>query len=438
MKNLLVLAALTVAVSPAFASKARYGALGHSYHITDTQSIFVNPVHMHKVGQFATFELGQPSSSAAAEKAEGGFLMNSSWGVWGAYIGHRSETVTEFVSGINASTAANPLLPGFNGQLLTEQNPVDLFLGGDVSGMKWGTYIHYSSAKNDAAVGGLNGTDAKVETAGAGFGLAGDLWDAYLRVGLNGKSEAKATAPGALSAELKQKGLYSVGGGYWMENNYVFANFLTAKGEFSLTGGGTTDIEKTEYQVGVVNNNPVAGGNVFYGVSYLNNETKNGNVKATKSRLPVVIGMEVDAASWLVLRGSLTQAVLVGENKAPTAAAEKSELVNSTTVAAGAGIKFGKLTLDGLISHTAGPNAGRGTEANLPDSNGTISGTGTFTQASLTYLFQLLEKQAKKLKTHAVSVGFLFCGCLNKLYRRLILRFFSDIYGGLAILIFQR
>lgn len=387
MKNLLVLAALTVAVSPAFASKARYGALGNSAHITDTQSIFVNPVHMHKVGQFATFELGQPTNGGTpyAEKAEGGFLMNSSWGVWGAYVGHRSETVTEFVSGINATTAANPALPGYNGQLLTEQNPLDLFFGGDVSGMKWGTYLHYSSAKNDAAVAGVNGTDAKVETAGAGFGLAGDLWDAYLRVGLNGKSEAKATAPAALSAELKQKGLYSAGGGYWMENNYIFANFLTAKGEFTLTGGGTTDIEKTEYQVGVVNNNPVAGGNVFYGVSYLNNETKNGNNKSTKSRLPVVVGMEVDAASWLVLRGSVTQAVLVGENK--SLAGQKAELTNSTTVAAGAGLKFGKLTLDGLISHTPGSNATRGTEANLPDTNGTISGTGTITQASLTYLF---------------------------------------------------
>lgn len=386
MKNLLVLAALTVAVSPAFASKARYGALGNSYHITDTQSIFVNPVHMHKVGSFATFELGQPSSSATAEKAEGGFLMNSSWGMWGAYIGHRSETVTEFVSGINTR------LTGLSsdGLLLTEQNPLDLFFGGDMAGMKWGTYLHYSNSKTDTATATVNGANAKVSTAGAGFGLGGDNWDAYLRVGLMGKSEAVASTPAAFNAELKQKGLYSVGGGYWMENNYFFGHFLTAKGEFSSIQP-TTDIEKTEYQVGVVNNNPVAGGNVFYGVSYLNNEVKRdssaSSTKESKSRLPVVIGMEVDAASWLVLRGSVTQAVLLGENKAPTAAAEKSELVNSTTVAAGAGIKFGKLTLDGLISHTAGPNTGRGTEANLPNTTGTIDGTGTITQASLTYLF---------------------------------------------------
>ncbi len=395
MKNLLVLAALTVAVSPAFASKARYGALGHSAHITDTQSIFVNPVHMHKVGQFATFELGASNSSAANanpynEKAEGGFLMNSSWGMWGAYIGHRSETVTEFVSGINASALQQ--VGTFNGLLLTEQNPVDFFFGGEVSGMKWGSYLHYSSAKSDALVAGQNGTDAKINTAGAGFGLAGDNWDAFLRFGLMGKSEANATAglPGN-KGKLEQKGLYSVGGGYWMENNYIFANFLTAKGEASNTvpAASTTDIEKTEYQVGVVNNNPVAGGNVFYGVSYLNNETKQGTNKSTKSRLPVVIGMEVDAASWLVLRGSVTQAVLVGENKALNG--NKSELINSTTVAAGAGIKFGKLTLDGLISHTPNSNAsaftGSGAENNLPNTNGTISGDNTLTQASLTYLF---------------------------------------------------
>lgn len=389
MKNLLLAAALILAVSPAFASKARYGALGFSAHLTDTQSIWTNPVHMHKVGQFATFEMGQPNGSVpnAApynEKAEGGFLMNSSFGVWGAYLGHRSETVTEFVSGINQQLTGG----GNNGLLLTEQNPLDLLFGGDMGGMKWGAYLHYSSSKNDALDANVNGADAKISTAGAGFGLAGENWDAFFRVGLNGQSEATATAPGPIKTELKQKGLYSIGGGYWMENNYLFGSFVTAKGDFTAATT-TTEIEKTEYTVGIVNNNPVAGGNVFYGVSYLNNETKNGNTKSTKSRLPVVLGMEVDAASWLVLRGSVTQSVLIGENKSAAATNNKKELVNSTTVAAGAGIKFGKLTLDGLISHTPNTNnsAVSGTEANIPNSNGTISGTGTLTQASLTYMF---------------------------------------------------
>ena len=64
---------------------------------------------------------------------------------------------------------------------------------------------------------------------------------------------------------------------------------------------------------------------------------------------------EADAASWLTLRGSVTQTVLLDTSKVettPVAAGTDSEFApgtNNTTVAFGAGLKFNKVTVDGAL-----------------------------------------------------------------------------------------
>lgn len=355
MKKLLVLAALTVAATPALASKARLSALGGAAHLIDTQTIFVNSADIHYLGDFATLEMGA-SDSTTQPHAEGGFVRSSGMGKWGAYLGRQSATVNDFVAASNAGLGA--------AYLMNENNSLDLMYGTELAGLKWGFGFHYSAAEKQTDAATLG--NQKVGTMGASAGVRTDVWDAYLRFGLMGKSESDFAAAG--TPELEQKGLIDIGGGYWMESMYVYAKYLTTKG--TLTAAATeTDIELNEYSIGAIDTVKVEGGSFFYGASYASSELKQGAAKTTTTGLPVIVGMELDATSWLVLRGSIQQTVLMGESKTDTTS---DKLVNDTTVAAGAGLKFGKLTLDGTL-------AGTGT--------GVVNANNLLANASMTYMF---------------------------------------------------
>ncbi|QDK36498.1 hypothetical protein [Bdellovibrio sp. NC01] len=376
MKQLLVLAALSMAAAPAMASKARLNSLGNAAHLIDTQTIFVNPADMNYTGDFATLEFGSTNGTTyswdgtsvvtnTSPKAEGGFVRTTSFGKVGAYLGHRNDTTTSFIDGVNQAALASA---AHTNVLLTEQNPLDLFYGTDFSGMKFGAEVHYSNSKNETAT-----FTQKQNTLGLSAGLRTDVWNAYARVGLMGKTENDLAGVGA--PELEAKGLYKVGGGYWFDSIYAFANYEYAKGTASSTLTGDNDISKNAWEIGMVNNHKVEGGNFFYGISYLSNEVKqepaSGSVKTTQSGLPLVVGMELDAASWLTLRGSVKQTVIVGENKNESANT-KSNLTNDTVVAAGAGLKWGKIELDGSLAGST---------------SGDVNGNTLLADVALTYNF---------------------------------------------------
>lgn len=367
MKNLLVLAALSMAATPAMASKARMTALGNSVHLTDTQSVFVKVADIHYLGDYATLEFGQtgvnagPSANPTAPRAEGGFVRSSSMGKWGAYLGRQSATVNDFVATANNSLGA--------GTLLTEQNTLDLFYGTELAGQNMAFSLHHSAAK-------LESTSQEANTLGVSFGVRNDVWEAYARIGLLGESKNTAAAT---TRELKQKGFYDLGFGMWMDTLYLSAKVLSTKG--TLSTGTDTDIEKTEYSISAIDNNKVEGGTFFYGVSYANSELKTGTAnKSTTTALPFIVGMEVDAASWLVLRGSVTQNVLLGDAKTEAGTTTTDKMKNNTVVAAGAGLKFNKLMIDGTLAGATG-------SSNATNGSGNISGNELLANASMTYMF---------------------------------------------------
>lgn len=371
MNKLLVLAALTVAAAPAMASKARMTSLGNAAHLIDTQTVFNNAADINYLGDYATIEFGSSANNAGSgvttPRAEGGFTRSSSMGKWGAYLGRQSSTVNEFIAGVNATPANG----GVSAGLLTEQNTLDLMYGTEMVGQKWGFGLHHSAAKKES-------TNQEVSTLGLSVGVRNDVWDAYARIGLGGESK-QVTG----TTKLEQKGLYDVGFGYWLDTTYLSLKYLTTKGTLSgYTGGGAAiDIEKNAWSVSAIDNMKVEGGNFFYGISYTSSETKKSggaSAKSTTTALPLIAGMEIDATSWMVLRGSVSQNVLVGETKTETTTTSTDKMANNTVVAAGAGIKFGKMNFDASIS---------GSGANSGTADGTVNGNNLFTQGSLTYMF---------------------------------------------------
>jgi hypothetical protein len=115
------------------------------------------------------------------------------------------------------------------------------------------------------------------------------------------------------------------------------------------------------------------GADFFYGFAYKMNDVKSGGDKTSTSTLPMIFGIETDAASWLTLRGSVTQNVLLGSEKttgsSPTGADSTD---HNTTVNAGMGFKFTKSTLDITLSSAT---------------TGAINGSSFGANAGMTYLF---------------------------------------------------
>jgi hypothetical protein len=157
-------------------------------------------------------------------------------------------------------------------------------------------------------------------------------------------------------------------------NNMTFhADYASNKTE--STTGGTTGVKEyslSSIMVGAAQTHEISStAMVFFAGQYSNNkvEFNNGtatpaqNAERTSNALTATIGFEADATSWLTWRGSVAQNVILGSTKtegtAPlvvaTTSGKKQTNTNSTTVAAGASLTFGKLVVDGTIGgSTAG------------------------------------------------------------------------------------
>jgi hypothetical protein len=371
MKKLFVIAAVTLASGAAFASKARLQALGNSPQLVDTQTMFNNPSDITLAGDLATFEFGNGAFNYGAGGAangnavtgEGGLIRTHGDARWGFYLGHHSPTVA-----LSRSAFA-----GVGGTLLQEENPIEVFYA-QKADISWGASLFYSNSDK-------KGPKLKQDTMGVRLGARSGAWDAYANIGLsnNAKDEATANSP-----TVKGKPTFKLAGGYAFDSLYAYASYGMSGFKGSDDTGDKSDWDGSQLAVGVVDTVKKEGTDFFYGVSYHMDSYKQKvgtEAKSEASYLPVIIGIEAEANSWMTLRTSVTQNVILGtvkdEAKILTGAGvnETNTWNNSTTVAAGAGFKLNKFTLDTTIS--AAGNGGKiGTDA------GNFLGN-----ASLTYVF---------------------------------------------------
>ena len=365
MKKLMMIAVVTLASASAFASKARLSALSYNGsntnglsanapHLIDTQTIFVNPADLTTMGSWATFETGSTDATPAttpntAPNAEAGFARASGDARWGFYLGHTTIATTLRHVAVGSPAA---------GTYLIEENPINLFYAAKMADISWGLGLNYSNSDKKAL--------GKQFSTGVTGGMRMGAWDASLGLGVADTAEIGTNKwTGKMSADLRA--------GYAMDTWYFYGQYNMNGGKHEVASATTADLENSMIKLGAINTTKVDGGEFFWGAAYamdtVNNKAGTG-AKTESSYLPFVVGIEADAASWLVLRGSVTQDVLLSqEKKSP---GETTTRANNTTVAAGAGIKFNKFTLDGAI-------AGQST--------GVINGASLLTTAGLTYNF---------------------------------------------------
>ncbi|MES2528040.1 MAG: outer membrane beta-barrel protein [Bdellovibrionota bacterium] len=389
-RQLTVALGLAVIATPALATKARMEALGEdsfgSYYIQDNRNIFLNPARITENKDFVTYEFGQGGDvtavdSASSPRAGGGFAKSHGNMVYGLHFGDSSPSTGALRGLVNGPTGAGTAN-------LQEQQPWDLHVGGD-AGLKWGASLTYEQF--DGTVGAAGARLASNGLRLRGGVLMGDL-DLFAHVSL--KNEAKDFAGNSMEGDM---GLF-FGAGYMLNNYKLFADYRMIGAEYRSTAAGmnTTkeDIDNTILRVGAGRQERLNDRATLFAKAMITRQTVddegNGTLGAegevTALALPVTVGLEYAATSWLDLRASVINNVFSQVEVDPKAGSKTSEHANVTSVRAGASLKFGEFSVDGLIATNDGSGVGANADGST-DSGGVIRTDSLLTRVSMIYRF---------------------------------------------------
>lgn len=381
-KQLTVALGLAVLATPVFASKARLQALGEdsygSAYINDNRNIWLNAAQINNHKDLVTYEFGTETTGddAGQARGEGGVYKAHGNFVYGLHFGGASNTA-------NAMRAAAGLAGA------DEQNNIDVFIGGD-AGMKWGANLGYAKTSDESS-------PLTSESMRTRLGVIMGDTQAYANINLINNAKGTNAAGHKFEGDLG----YQVGVIHAFEGNTLFADYRSFEAE-GTQGAAKGDISYKQIMVGVgrverLNDKT----NLFAKASFVNADVENdagaaafGGGAAPRicgasnaaifcedyktTQVPVVVGLETEATSWLTLRGSVGAVVWGSEEDKKN---ERS-IQNSTIINAGATLKFGELSVDGVIGNDNGAG---------PAANGTNSGTlrtdSLMSRVSMTYRF---------------------------------------------------
>jgi hypothetical protein len=358
VNSLLVVAALISAGPAAQASKARLDALQSAPHLSDV----LDPVgykgnakpDQSLSGEWAHIEWGGPDTNsgtaitAGNPHAEGG--VNRMIGAdtsMGFYIGRKSQVVTD-------------MLQLATGSFENAQNPLNLWYAKKVNDYSWGLGLYYVNNEQKKISTAATRVDDKVNLMGLTASAASvGKWDFQANLGLGAKTSYSDAVAGVATTSHEFEGKMNVGvsGGYWTSPNlYIDGGVRFAGAKESQAGTQITDWDITTYNVGATFSEKKDNNEFFYGASLQSATAKNKEGAGSKVEtmyLPVLVGMEMEATSWMVLRGSVSQRVLINSRKVSSGSTDVQDTAaDSTTVGAGVGFKFGKLGVDGTFTNT--------------------------------------------------------------------------------------
>ncbi len=382
MNKFLVLVLMLV-TAQANATRARMNSLGNSPHIIDVQRIFTNPADMFSQGDFVTLESGvtlypgTPDCDGVAangnqpcknRNTEGMVVKSFGDSKVGFAVGHLSDNAAGYIGGLRTTAQTTIVTPV--SELSFQQNPIELSYGlkvGDAAYAATLVYSNYKDKQND------------LEENSSGIRLGGRMGALDFSIGQGIASKVTS----GTTIEYKAKANTGIFVGYTIDNNYLYVDLRTVGSE-ETKSASNPEFKATAARLGVVQSTKSDGNEFFIGASVLNvdqtiDSATTGKTEISLLQLPLIMGIEAEASSWLTLRGSITQSVLLNQSKVETGAVTSREFdggANETLVSMGAGFKFDKLTLDGNFSGLTGPAAGQSLSAN-----------SFLTQIGLTYMF---------------------------------------------------
>src|SRR5690606_16210603 len=171
--------------------------------------------------------------------------------------------------------------------------------------------------------------------------------------------------------EYKGAPILTVGGEKHMANDlYLNGKVQYGKVENTITNT-KTDVDLLGLEVAILDRSiKTEDASIYFGPKARYQEAKIGGQKVTSYDLPLYIGMEYKATSWLVTRASISQNLILGqeidERATPAPANEADTIGNNTTVATGIGINWNSLIIDAtFVGSTTGQFNGNSILANL-------------------------------------------------------------------------
>ena len=338
----------------AWATKSRMTALGQdptvgSFYIPDTRSVFSNPASMGIHTDYAVFEWGsEGSGDNPGSNPEGGFFRNMDSFSYGLYLGGKrhstSDTLEEF--------------GGDRYRLIDTTNAIDFFFGGEMTGMQWGTRMHYASAKeqdvNDAVEGQYDALGIGIGIISGDFELYANYTFADEHSGLIDASDADPTNHRrVMGSLLENDGTMDTGFSYSLTKWMVFGYYDKRASIFSDGQGGREGtFERVIVTTGAGYTHQVSStARIFMDISYVKDDKSvDGSTvsETSETKFPLTVAFEADALSWLTLRSSVSQSLFGGTEEVVDGRSRKFSAA-PINVAAGATFNFGKLKVDGVI-----------------------------------------------------------------------------------------
>lgn len=362
----------TLAFSTAFATKARTKALSNSFHLTGTQTIFTSPYHTMSQDNFVAIESGLTTGTTVDNGAEGSILTNiTPESKLFFSLGHSDESAQTQRKFINALVA-----PDYK----TQQNPVEFIYGWKDGTTTWAVGAYYSNFHDK-----VSGEKESSNGVRASASYGDFKWKA--NIGLTN------SAVNTAGDQLNNNTYVNIGLRY-AQKTLRYGFDVTAWDASQTLSAATDPNESHSFQNAnfrVTEVNKIDGGEYFYGITLDQTNVKNKIADKKFSRLtaPFIMGAEIKATDWLVVRSSIVQTVLVAQSKDeagyPAAAltgatgvvdAEFAAESNNTIAAAGIGLMFNKVQLDATLTGLIGAGA-----------NQRIDGTNLLSQVSAVYKF---------------------------------------------------
>jgi len=405
MKNLLLILSLVITASPAFASRARLEALGEgkdgSYYIQDDRDIFLNPADITMYKKKLFLELGGATNAAdttGASVAQGGFINTFGDFTYGLYLDHSLDRFDNLI------TATKGILGGSGFSTLTmPDHTVDFFFGGETSSLKYGANVFWAGSQAESSTGAGLVTNNTASVFGVRAGVILDRLQVFTTIGILADSKTALTGQ-TTDADLKGKVSVDAAATYSMDDMTYFAKFTSfgadAKGG-SLASGTTYTPTTMAYGIGAGWKHEASKSITMFSRVGIDFETDELKVVATGAGsdvsekfydIPLTLGAEAAATSWLKVRGSIQHSLFGQASSFTGTSTTKNSLDGLSSVAAGLGFNFGDLSIDGLLAASVGSapsvNSVTATQmGNFVNSTAAFGFGSMLTRVSLTYNF---------------------------------------------------
>lgn len=363
--------AVLLSAFEAGASRARLRAFNQdsngSFYVQDARNMFLNPAYLAAQKESLLLDWGKTErtgTTPTSAEAEGGYVREMGKMNLALQLGR----VNDFAKDIRAVNAnLSDMTTNVNGGDFAEgQNNVDVLVAGE-GDVNWGGMLSVTRSK---ASTGVADKQAEVQAYEIRGGVLSTKFDVFGSMVLGGQSVTESTT----DAEFEQKFSVTFGGGAQMSSDHRmyakvrFATFDAQKKDNSVDYDG----DNIAAMIGVARTKELNKDARFFAASELSfqklnaddNKASNIDEKYEITALPITLGIEADANTWLKFRGSVKQGILLGRTKTTagisTGSKQWENAPNDTSVSGGVGAVLNNFNIDMALVQSTGDDHGRG------------------------------------------------------------------------------